>query len=165
MTEEVKKNSQGLGIISLVAAILAFVMAVIPCVGVIAVVPGIIAIVLPLIGLPQANREDSPRGMLISGLVIGIVATFISLSQILVITKVAENSGNWPNQIEDLIDEIEDKITTEFNDTDFSIRVESGDETVVIDGKVNSNNDKVLEKLEELEGLDSLQEKLDSLEE
>ncbi len=165
MTEKVKKNSQGLGIISLVAAILAFVMAVIPCVGVIAVVPGIIAIVLPLIGLPQANCEDSPRGMLISGLVIGIVATFISLSQILVITKVAENSGNWPNQIEDLIDEIEDKITTEFNDTDFSIRVESGDETVVIDGKVNSNNDKVLEKLEELEGLDSLQEKLDSLEE
>ena len=164
MTEEVKKSPQGMGIISLVAAILAFVMAVIPCVGVIAIVPGIIAVVLPLIGLPQANREDAPRGMLISGLVIGIIATFISLTQITVITKVAEHSDNWPNQIEDFINDLEDKITTEFDDTDFSIRVESGDEKVVIDGTVNTNNDKVLEKLEELEGLEDL-DNLDSLHE
>jgi membrane-bound ClpP family serine protease len=169
MTEEVKKNSQGLGIIALVAAILAFVMAIIPCVGVIAVVPGIIAIVLPLIGLPQANRDNSPRGMLVSGLVIGIIATFISLTQIMVVTKVAEHSGDWPNQIEDLINDIEDKITAEFGDTDFSIRVENGDETVVIDGTVNTNNDRVIEQLEKLEKLEHLEQLenldvLDSLE-
>jgi len=169
MTEEVKKNSQGLGIIALVAAILAFVMAIIPCVGVIAVVPGIIAIVLPLIGLPQANRDNSPRGMLVSGLVIGIIATFISLTQIMVVTKLAEHSGDWPNQIEDLINDIEDKITAEFGDTDFSIRVENGDETVVIDGTVNTNNDRVIEQLEKLEKLEHLEQLenldvLDSLE-
>lgn len=154
MTEKVRKNLEGLGIVAMVSAVLAFVLAIIPCVGVIAVAPGVIAIVLSLIGLSRADRDDSPQGMIISGLVIGIVATFISLVQIVVIAKAVEHSEDWPSQIEDLIENFEDRITAEFGDSDFSIKIESGEESVVIDGTVNVVNDKAIEQLEELERLE-----------
>ena len=161
MATEVKKSTQSLGIISLVVAILAFVLAIVPCLGIFAVVPGIIAIVLPIVGLPQANRDNAPRGMLVSGLIIGIVATFISLSQVMVFSKIAENSDKWPTQIEEIVQEIEDAISSEFDGTDFSIRIQNDNETVTIDGNVNSSNDKSLETLEELEGTELL-EKLEA---
>ena len=154
MTETVRKNLEGLGIVAMVSAVLAFVLAIIPCVGVIAVAPGVIAIVLSLIGLSRGDRDDSPQGMIISGLVIGIVATFISLVQIVVVAKAVEHSGDWPSQIEDLIENFEDRITAEFGDSDFSIRIESGEESVVIDGTINVDNDKAIEQLEELERLE-----------
>jgi len=154
MTEKVRKNLEGLGIVAMVSAVLAFVLAIIPCVGVIAVAPGVIAIVLSLIGLSRGDRDDSPQGMIISGLVIGIVATFISLVQIVVIAKAVEHSEDWPSQIEDLIENFEDRITAEFGDSDFSIRIESGEESVVIDGTINVGNDKAIEQLEELERLE-----------
>ena len=139
---------------AMVSAVLAFVLAIIPCVGVIAVAPGVIAIVLSLIGLSRGDRDDSPQGMIISGLVIGIVATFISLVQIVVVAKAVEHSEDWPSQIEDLIENFEDRITAEFGDSDFSIRIESGEESVVIDGTINVGNDKAIEQLEELERLE-----------
>lgn len=155
---EVKRSSQSLGIITLVVAILAFVLAIIPCLGLVAIVPGIIAIVLPLIGLPQAKREDSPRGMMVSGLIIAIVATIISLTQITVVTQLGpsinklENIEDLPEEIERIVEEITDSFTGEFDGSDFSIRVEDGDNTVVIDGTVNGSNSDAMDALEELEG-------------
>ena len=69
--EEVKNNTgQNLGIAALITAIITFVLAVIPCVGLIAIIPGIIAIVLASVGLSQATRNNSPRGVLLAGLII-----------------------------------------------------------------------------------------------
>jgi uncharacterized membrane protein len=81
---------QSLGIAALITAIVTFVLAVIPCVGLIAMIPGIIAIVLASVGLSQASRNDSPRGVLIAGLIIAVVATLISFSQIFVVGKIGD---------------------------------------------------------------------------
>ena len=56
---ETKKSSNSMGLVAFIIAIVAFVMAIIPCVGIIAIIPCIIAIVIAAIGLPQANRTDS----------------------------------------------------------------------------------------------------------
>ncbi len=87
---------QNLGIAALITAIVTFVLSVIPCVGIIAIVPGIIAVVLASIGLSQASRNDSPRGVLVAALIIGVVATMIAFSQIFVAGKIGEKfEKNW----------------------------------------------------------------------
>ena len=93
--EEVKNNTgQNLGIAALITAIITFVLAVIPCVGLIAIIPGIIAIILASVGLSQASRNNSPKGVLIAGLIIGIIAALISVSQIFVAGKIAQDQIN-----------------------------------------------------------------------
>ncbi len=92
MEEETNKSGQNLGIAALITAIITFVLAVIPCVGLIAIIPGIIAIVLASVGLSQAARNDSPRGVIIAGLIIAIVASLISFSQIFVAGKIFRES-------------------------------------------------------------------------
>ena len=89
---ERKPGGQNLGVAALITAIITFVFAVIPCVGLMAVIPGIIAIVLASVGLSQAARNNSPRGILVAGLIIGIVATIISISQIFVAGEIARKS-------------------------------------------------------------------------
>src|SRR5664280_2577314 len=105
--EEVKNNSgQNLGIAALITAVITFVLAVIPCVGLIAIIPGIIAIVLATVGLSQASRNSSHRGMLIAGLIIGILASLISVSQVFVAGKIARNAGKWPGDIHNIINDV-----------------------------------------------------------
>ena len=87
MEDVPNKSGSNLGIAALITAIITFVLAVIPCVGLIAIIPGIIAIVLASVGLSQAARNNSPRGILIAGLIIGIIASLISVSQVFVATK------------------------------------------------------------------------------
>ncbi len=69
---------QALGIASLVLAIISLLVSFIPCIGSIALVPAGIAILLGAIGLVQASKHNAPRGLLISGLIVGIVAFFIA---------------------------------------------------------------------------------------
>lgn len=164
---ETKKGSSSMGIIAFIIAIVAFVMSIIPCVGIIAIVPCIIAIVLAAVGLPQANRNESPRGMLVSGLIIGIVALFISMSQIFVITKIVEHSDDLGAGIEEFLEDLGIDLDLESG----AIRIEDDEDTVVIgvdsDGQPllqitdgdgtsviisgNKSSNKMLETLEELE--------------
>jgi len=91
--EDVKNNTgQNMGIAALITAIIAFVIAVIPCVGLIAIIPGIIAIVLASVGLSQAARNNAPRGVLFAGLIIAIIASMISFSQVFVAGKFAKSA-------------------------------------------------------------------------
>ena len=143
--EEVKNNSgQNLGIAALITAVITFVLAVIPCVGLIAIIPGIIAIILATVGLSQAARNNSPRGVLIAGLIISIIASMISFSQIFIVGKIAQKSDHWPNNIQNIINDVQDNVTKELQDNNVSIKVE-----------INTNaNKKNQEKtLEELEGV------------
>jgi hypothetical protein len=152
--EEVNSNSgQNLGIAALITAIITFILAVIPCVGMIAIVPGIITIVLASVGLSQAQRSDSPRGVLMAGLIIGIVATMISFSQFFVTGKMAKNfeKGDWPEKIEDIVNDVQHNVIRDLEDANVSIRVDDGNEKVEINvtaGK--SDKDKILEELEGL---------------
>jgi hypothetical protein len=149
--EEVKNNSgQNLGIAALITAVITFVLAVIPCVGLIAIIPGIIAIILAAVGLSHASRNNSPRGVLIAGLIIAIIASMISFSQIFVVGKIAQKADKWPNNIQNIINDVQDNVTKEIEDGHISIKVESNGEKVEINTSPNKKNQE--QKLEDLEG-------------
>jgi len=148
--EDVKTNSgQNLGIAALITGIITFVLAVIPCVGMIAIIPGIITIVLASVGLSQSSRQDSPKGILIAGLIIGIVAVMISFSQFIVAGKIAKHADKWPSDIQSVIDDIKANVVKDLEDANVSIKIESNGEKVEINS--NSNKKNMEQKLEDLE--------------
>jgi len=158
MEETKSKSGQNLGIAALITAIVTFVFAVIPCVGLIAIIPGIIAIILASVGLSHANRVDSPRGVLVAGLIIGIVASLISISQFLVIGKFADK---WPNKIEEIVNDVQKNVIDEFEDASVSIKVQNGEDVVEINvDKDKKDLEQTLEELEE--GKSSENDTLDS---
>lgn len=149
--EEVQNNTgQNLGIAALIVAIITFVLAVIPCVGLIAIIPGIISIILASVGLSQAARYKSPRGILIAGLIIAIIASLISVSQVFVVGKIAREADKWPNEIQNIINDVQDNVIKDIEDANVSIKVESNGDKV----EVNTNPEKEdrQKALEELEG-------------
>lgn len=150
--EEVKNNSgQNLGIAALITAIITFVLAVIPCVGLMAIIPGIISIVLAAVGLSQAQRNDSPRGVILAGMIIGVIATLISFSQYFVAGKFAREieKGNWSNKVEEIVNDVQDNVVKNLEDANVSIKVENGDEKVEINvGSDKTDKEKTLEDLE-----------------
>jgi Tfp pilus assembly protein PilP len=79
----------------------------------------------------------------------------ISFSQIFVVGKFAQNADKWPNNIQNIINDVQDNVTKEIEDANVSIKVESNGNTV----EINTNpNKKDKEKtLEELEGGTSIQ--------
>jgi len=161
--EDIKNNNgQNLGIGALITAIVTFVLAVIPCVGLIAVIPGIIAIILASVGLSQASRTVSPKGMLIAGLIIAIIASMISVSQVFFATKIARHADKWPNEIQNIVKDLQDNVVKDLEDSNISIKIESNGEKVEINA--TTKNDDKEKKLEELEGVntqkdDTLQKK------
>ena len=149
--EDAKNNTgQNMGIAALITAIITFVLAVIPCVGLIAIIPGIIAIVLASVGLSQAARNYSPRGVLVAGLIIAIIASLICVSQWFVVGKIAKSSDKWPGEIQNVITDIQDNVIKDLEDENISIKVESDGKKVEI---ITSSDKKDREqKLEDLEG-------------
>lgn len=149
--EEVKNNTgQSLGIAALITAVITFVLAVIPCVGLIAIIPGIIAIVLAAVGLSQASKNNSPRGVLIAGLIIAIIASMISFSQIFVVGKIAQKTDRWPGNIQNIIKDVQDNVESEIDKGNVSIKIQSGDDKI----EINTNPKKADQekKLDDLEG-------------
>jgi len=148
--EEVKNNTgNGLGVAALITAIITFVLAVIPCVGLIAIIPGIIAVILASVGLSQASRSNAPRGVLIAGLIIAVLASMISVSQVFVAGKLVQNSGNWQNEIENIINDVQDNVVKDLEDANISIKIESdGDKVEINTGTSNKEREKTLEELE-----------------
>ena len=149
--EEVRNNSgQNLGIAALITAIITFVLAVIPCVGLIAIIPGIIAIVLATVGLSQASRGNSPRGVMLAGLIIAIIASMISFSQIFVAGKIVNKADKWPLNIQNIVNDVQDNVNKDIEDAKVSIKVESNGAKV----EINTSSDKKDQekKLEDLEG-------------
>jgi len=149
--EDIRNNTgQNLGIAALITAIITFVLAVIPCVGLIAIIPGIITIVLASVGLSQASRNNSPRGVLIAGLIIGIIASLISISQGFVVGKIAKHSDKWPGDIQNIINDVQDNVIKDIEDANISIKVESNGEKVEIN--TNPKKEDRQKELEDLEG-------------
>jgi hypothetical protein len=148
--EEVRNNSgQNLGVAALITAIITFVLAVIPCVGLIAIIPGIIALVLAFVGLSQASRNGSPKGLLIAGLIIAILATLISISQVYVAGKIARSSGKWPGELENIINDVQNNVIKDLEDANISIKVESnGDSVQITTSSDKKDNEQKLEDLE-----------------
>jgi phosphate/sulfate permease len=148
--EEVKSNSgQNLGVAALITGIITFVLAVIPCVGVIAIIPGIITIVLASVGLSQVSRTDSPRGILVAGLIIGIVAVMISFSQIFIFARIASHKDKWPTDIRSAIEDARNNVEKEMEKSNVNIKIESDGKKIEIN--TNSGKDDREKQLEDLE--------------
>ncbi len=145
-----KPSGQNLGIAALITAIVTFVFAVIPCVGIIAIIPGIIAIVLASVGLSQASRNNSPRGTLVAGLVIAVVACLISFSQIFVAGEVAKKvQSNLPGDIENIINDVQENVIKDLEDANVNIKIESnGDKVEITTNPDKSDREQTLEDLE-----------------
>jgi hypothetical protein len=150
MEDVPNKSGSNLGIAALITAIITFVLAVIPCVGLIAIIPGIIAVVLASVGLSQSAGSDAPRGILIAGLIIGIIASMISVSQVSVASKIARSTGNWPGDIQNIINDVQDNVVKDLEDANISIKVESNGEKIEINTGTGRNDRE--QKLEDLEG-------------
>jgi hypothetical protein len=147
--EEEKKNQQsGLGVGALVTAIIAFLLAVVPCFGLVAIIPAVIAIVLAIVGL---SRPDNAQGILVGGLVVAIVALMISTSQGFVMGRIAHKSGDWGTEIEKAVKDVTDDLEKEFGNKHITIRVDEDDQTREI--KTPEENKDLRNKLEELEGV------------
>ena len=149
--EEVNNNSgQNLGIAALITAIITFVLAVIPCVGLIAIIPGIIAIILASVGLSQARRNNSPHGVPLAGLIIAVIASMISFSQIFVAGKFVQRGHKWPTNIQNIVNDVQDNVNKDIEDAKVSIKVESNGEKVEINTNATKKDQE--QKLEDLEG-------------
>lgn len=160
MEEEKTGKQSGVGVGALVTAIIAFLLAVIPCIGLVAIIPAVISIVLAIIGL---SRPQGNQGMLIGGLVVGIIALMISVSQSVVIGKIANKSGSWATDIEKVIKDVTDDLEQEFGDNEVTIRINSNDDSVEI--KASTKRGDLQDRLQELEGaIDTLKAKADSTE-
>jgi hypothetical protein len=143
-------TGHNLGIAALITAIITFVLAVIPCVGLIAIIPGIIAIILASVGLSQASRTNAQRGLPLAGLIIGIIASLISVSQIFVAGKLASTAGKWPKEIQNVINDVQENVIKDLEDNNVSIKVESNGNKVEIN--TDSGKKDREQKLEDLEG-------------
>jgi len=147
MEEERSAKQSGVGVGALVTAIIAFLLAVIPCLGLIAIIPAVIAIVLAIIGL---SRPQGNQGMLVGGLVVGIIALMISVSQSFVLGKIANKSGNWATDIEKAIRDVTDDLEKEFGDNEVTIKINSNNDSVEI--KTSTKRGDLEDRLQELEG-------------
>jgi hypothetical protein len=158
MEEEKTGKQSGVGVGALVTAIIAFLLAVIPCIGLVAIIPAVIAIVLAIIGL---SRPQGNQGMLVGGLVVGIIALMISVSQSVVLGKIANKSGSWATDIEKVIKDVTDDLEQEFGDNEVTIRINSNNDSVEI--KASTKRGDLEDRLQELEGaIDTLKSKGDT---
>ena len=159
MEENTRNSGQGLGVASLVLGIISFVVAFIPCIGLLALFTALIAIVLGAIGISQASRNDSPKGLMMGGLIVGVIALFISILQIVVFAGLSEKAPFFEEKLEEVFEEFEEDFLEEIEDGSFSITIDDGEEKVEIKSSVKKKElrDK-LHELEELEGLEEEEE-------
>lgn len=151
--EEIKKNTgHGMGVAALIMGIISFVVAFIPCVGLFALFTAVVAIVLGAIGLSQASKSETPKGMSLAGLITGVLALFIAIAQIAVFAGLSDKAGFIGDRIEEVIEDIEGDIRKEIDGGDFHITIEDGDQSIEIKGSANKKS--LLDKLDELEDVD-----------
>ncbi len=143
-------GGQNLGIAALITAIITFVLAVIPCVGIIAIIPGLIAVVLAVVGLSRASAGDAPRGLLIAGLIIAVVASVISFSQIFFAGRIGEKfNKEWGGKLENVVNDVQENVLKDLENANVSIKIDSSGERVEINASVGKQNrEKELEDLE-----------------
>ena len=148
-----------MGVAALIMGIISFIVAFIPCIGMAALFTAIIAIVLGAVGLSQANKASSPKGMMIGGLIVGVIALFISITQLVLVIGLSENAGFLGDKIEEIIGDIENDVLKEIESGDFKIIIEEGDDKIEIESSIKKRE--LEDKLDELEGVEKDLEELE----
>lgn len=127
--EEIKTSrvSQGLGIAGFVLALIAILTSFIPVIGIGAIVPAILAIIFTSIAVSKTVKADNLRGLVIAGLIISIVALFISLSQIYVGIRL-NSFGHKTDKIEAFSKELQKGLEDEFSESEMDSLEKTMDE-------------------------------------
>ena len=86
---------------------------------------------------------------MIAGLIIAILATVISISQVYVAGKIARSSGKWPGDIQNIINDVQNNVIKDLEDANISIKVESNGDSVTV--TTSSDKKGKEQKLEDLE--------------
>jgi len=151
--EEVKRNSgQALGTAALITGIITFMIAVIPCVGIAAIPLGIVTVILAAFGISQAARDDSPRGLMIASLIIGVVALMISSSQLFIGKRIARHADKFPVEIRNVIKDVKQDVLKDLEDANVNIKIENNGEKIEINASgISADKEKLENQLEELE--------------
>src|SRR4030042_3658017 len=145
MNEQQSTAGQGLGITSLIMGVLAIPLGIIPCTFFIALVFGSVGIVLSAIALSQANRGNSPKGLIIAALVCSILGfsfaffwgiTFKKTSPIIKsVLHEIKKDGDIEEILEDLGDDTEEMLE-DLEDENVDVNIE-----VTIDEKEKALED------------------------
>lgn len=151
MEEKTRNSGQGLGVAALVLGVISFIVALIPCVGLFALFTALIAIVLGAIGLSQASRNKSPKGLMFGGLILGVVALFIAIAQLVFFSGFADRAPYFEEKIEDIIKDIERDVINEIDDGSFSITIDDGTDRVEINSTIKKELRDALDELEDLD--------------
>jgi hypothetical protein len=133
MNEQQSTTGQGLGIAGLIMGMLAIPLGIIPCTFFIALVFGAVGIVLSAIALSQANRGNSPKGLIIAALVCSILGFSFALFWGITFKKTApiiksviheiKKDGDIEEVLEDLGNDTE-KILEDLEDKNVKVEVE-----------------------------------------
>jgi hypothetical protein len=118
---------QALGIASLILAILALIFSFIPCFGYFAIAPAALAILFGALGLVQASKANAPRGLILSGLIIGIIAFLIAGAWGLLISG-GTNSTDYIE--EEFVEELNNVVIDNHSDEDIDETVSKFEEVV-----------------------------------
>src|SRR4030042_4119310 len=156
MNEQQSTAGQGLGITSLIMGVLAIPLGIIPCTFFIALVFGSVGIVLSAIALSQANRGNSPKGLIIAALVCSILGfsfaffwgvTFKKVSPVIQnVIQDLRQDGDLEEVLEDLGDDTEEMLEDLENDEENA--VQSPDQQTDEKEKALEDSLKVLEGVE-----------------
>ncbi len=80
MEQKVQKNDgQGFGIAALVLGIFALLLAFIPCVGITGLLMGILSVIFGSLSMTRARAYNAPKGMGLSGIILGGSAILIAV--------------------------------------------------------------------------------------
>lgn len=160
MEEKTRNPGQGLGVAALVLGVISFIVALIPCIGLFALFTASVAIVLGAIGLSQASRNKSPKGLMLGGLILGILALFIAIVQIVFLSNFKDKAPYFEEKMEDIFKDFEKDVIDEFGDGSFSITIDDGGERVEINSTIKKELRDALDELEDME--DDLEEDIES---
>ncbi len=152
MEEKTRNSGQGLGVAALVLGVISFIVALIPCVGLFAFFTAIVAIVLGAIGLSQASRSNSPKGLMFGGLILGVVALFIAIAQLVFFSSFADKAPDFEERFEDVIKGIQRDVIDELDDGSFSITIDDGEDKIEINSTIKKELRETLDELEDIGG-------------
>lgn len=151
MEEKTRNSGQGLGVAALVLGVISFIVALIPCIGLFALFTALIAIVLGAIGLSQASRNNSPKGLMFGGLILGVVALFISIAQLVFFSGFADRAPYFEEKFEDIIKDIERDVINDLDEGSFSITIDDGNDKIEINSTIKKELRDALDELEDFE--------------
>ena len=107
---ETTSAGQGMGIAALVLGVLGVITAFIPCFGMFAILFGVLATIFGAVGLTQAKKGSGGKGLPLSGLVLGIIATVFTIIWLMLFAGAVGSLFSAGKMMKDAAEETQSKM-------------------------------------------------------